>query len=201
VGAVVIVVALIAGAFFVGSAAGGLSLFGSVGGEPYTEVGDTVVESVRSMARLTSVEMVEYTTIEKGTDHGWLNWANKDQIFMLAVARIGAGVDLQGLSPSAFDVDESGVVWVELPPAEVMYVALDNRATQVYDRDTGLFTEGNPQLESEARLAAEGILRQSALDHGILDVAQENAETAVRELLLALGYDDVRFVAPLAVGE
>ena len=37
--------------------------------------------------------MVEYTTIEKGNDFGWLNWARGDRIFLFAVARIGAGVE------------------------------------------------------------------------------------------------------------
>ena len=198
IGSTVIAAVLIVGAFFIGNALQGFSLFGG-GGTPYTEVGPSVVDSVKSMAQLTTVEMVEYTTIEKGTDRGWLNWASRDQIFMLAVARIGAGVDLEALSPGDFTVDEAtGSVRVRLPEADIVYVALDNKATQVYNRETGIFTSGDPQLESEARLVAEEILLQSALDDGILDTAQENAETAIRELLLGLGYENVVFVRPVA---
>ena len=156
-----------------------------------------MIDSVQSMARLTTVEMVEYTTIEKGNDHGWLNWAREDRIMMLAVARIGAGVDLEALSPGAFEVDvDTGIVTVALPPAQIMYIALDNTATQVFDRDTGLFTSGDPQLETDARQVAEEVLRAAALEHGILVEAQEHARVAITELLLGLGYEEVRFADP-----
>ena len=197
-GTAVIVIVLIAGAYFVGGAAGSWNPFGGTGGNPYTEVGPTVIDSVQSMARLTTVEMVEYTTVEKGNDHGWLNWAKKDRLTMLAVARIGAGVDLEQLSPGAFQVDtDTGVVTVELPPALITYIALDNTATQVFDRDTGLFTSGDPQLETDARQVAELVLREAALEHGILLQAAEHARVAITELLVGLGYSEVQFADPL----
>jgi CubicO group peptidase (beta-lactamase class C family) len=196
-GTAVIVVVLIAGAYFVGSAADGWNPFGESGATPYTDVGPAVVESVQSMARLTTVEMVEYTTIEKGNDHGWLNWAREDRLAMLAVARIGAGVDLEQLSPGAFAVDiDTGAVTVQLPPAQITYVALDNAATQVFGRDTGIFTSGDPQLESDARQVAEEVLRGAALEHGILEEAEENARVVITELLMGLGYTEVHFATP-----
>jgi hypothetical protein len=168
--------------------------FGWFGGNEYTVVGDTVVESVRRLSELTSVEMVEYTTIEKGNDYGWLNWARGDKIFMFAVARIGAGVDLSKLTPDSFSVSDEGDVTIYLPPAEILYQAIDNEATRVYDRDTGLFTSGDPRLESEARLAAEQILVGQAVEHGILDTAADNAAIALRGFLSGLGYESVSFV-------
>ena len=70
---------------------------------------------------------------------------------------------------------------------------MDNDATQVYDRDTGFLTSGDPRLESDARAAAEDVLVQAALDHGILQIAEDNAETALREFLRGLGYERVIF--------
>jgi hypothetical protein len=198
-GTAVVVIVLIAGALFVGSA-GSWNPF-SAPGTPYTDVGPAVIESVQSMARLTTVEMVEYTTIENGTDHGWMNWAREDRISMLAVARIGAGVDLERLSPGSFDVDaETGVVTVELPPAQITYVAMDDTASRVFDRATGLFTDGDPQLESRARRIASGVLEEAALEHGILAEAADHARVAVAELLRGLGYADVKFVDGRADG-
>ena len=94
-GSIVIAAVLIAGLFFLGANLAGWSPLKGLGGEPYTQVGPTVVDSVRDVAKLTTVEMVEYTTVEKGNDFGWLNWARGDRIFLFAVARIGAGVDMQ----------------------------------------------------------------------------------------------------------
>jgi hypothetical protein len=197
IGAIVIAGVLIRGAFFIGSAFSGFSLFGS--GEEYTEVGQSVVEQVRNVAKLTTVEVVESTTIEKGNDFGWLNWARGDRVFMLAVAHIGAGIDFERFYSGSFDVDtESGTVTVEMPPAQITYISLDNEQTQVIDRSTGLLTKGDAQLESDARQVAEQVLRESAIEAGILDRADKNARSVIEGLLLELGYTRVVFVESAA---
>lgn len=194
-GSILIAAILIAGVFFIVSNITNWGPFKGIGGEPYTQVGPAVVESVRDVAQLTTVEMVEYTTVEKGNDFGWLNWARGDRIFLFAVARIGGGVDMDLMSTESFQVDEeAGSVTVELPPAQIIFVEVDTDATQVYDRDTGLFTKGDTQLESEARQVAEEILVNAALEHGILEKATANAETTIERFLLGLGYAEVVFV-------
>lgn len=196
-GSILIAAVLIAGIFFAGANLAGWGPFKGLGGEPYTQVGPTVVESVRDVAKLTTVEMVEYTTVEKGNDFGWLNWARGDRIFLFAVARIGGGVDMERVTTSNFEVDEeTGSVTVQLPPAEVLFVEVDSEATQVYDRDTGLFTKGDSQLESDARQVAEEVLVNAALEHGILEKAQHNAELTIENFLRGVGYTDVTFIAP-----
>jgi len=191
-GSLVIAAVLVIGAFFIGNVFSGFSLFG---GEEFTEVGPTVVDSVKALAELTTVEMVEYTTVEKGNDSGWLNWATGDRIFLFAVAQIGAGIDFDRVYTENFSVDsDTGRVTVELPPATIQYVAVDNERTKVFDRDTGLFTSGDPQLESDARAVAEGVLVQAALDKGILTEAEANAKETLTRFLEGLGYTEVVFV-------
>jgi Protein of unknown function (DUF4230) len=161
--------------------------------EPFENIGPTVVRSIRSLANLTTVEYVEYTIVEKGTESGILNWATGDSLTLLAVARIGAGVDLSALGTESFVVDqEAGVVTVVLPPAEIQYIAVDNEATQVLDRSTGLFTQGDPRLETDARRVAEDVLVDQALATGIIEDAAENAVEVLTNFLLGLGYTDVR---------
>ena len=203
VGAVIVAVALLVGVLKVGSALvdkipdvdlPGVTEVMDVVVEPrpYEEIGPAVVESIRSLAELTTVEFVEYTTIEKGTDNSWLRWARGDGLQMLAVAEVGAGVDLAKLNAASFHVDPAtGVVAVSLPRAEIFYGALDNEATRVIDRKNGLFTGGDAQLETEARRAAEEALVQKALDEGIIRAAQVNAEQVLTTFLKGLGYTDV----------
>ncbi len=199
IGAIVIAGVLILGAFFIGSAFSGFSIFG--GGDEYTDVGQSVVEQVRNVAELTTVEVVESTTIEKGNDFGWLNWARGDRVFMFAVANIGAGIDFERFYSGSFQVDrESGTVTVEMPPAEITYISLDSEQTQVIDRSTGLFTKGNAQLESDARQIAEQVLQEAAIEAGILNLAEKNARNIIEGLLLELGYTRVVFVEPKAEG-
>ena len=159
--------------------------------EPYEEIGPVVITSIRDMAQLTTVETVQYAIVEKGTDAGWLSWARGDSIRLFAVAKIGAGVDLGRMTVRDFAVDEQGVVEVRLPAAEIVYVAPDNEATQVLERDLGLLTRGDPRLETEARRVADEVLVQAALDGGILGQAEANAHTVLTNFLMSLGYRDV----------
>ncbi len=159
--------------------------------EPYEEIGPVVVTSIRDLANLTTVEVVEYTIVEKGTDSSWLDWARGDSLRLFAVANIGAGVDLSQVTIRDVSVDQSGVVEITIPAAEIQYVAVDNDATQILERDVGLLTKGDPRLETDARQVAEEVLVQSALESGILDKAEDNARNVLTDFLLSLGYQDV----------
>lgn len=159
--------------------------------EPYEEIGPVVVTSIRDLASLTTVEFVEYTIVEKGTDSSWLDWARGDSLRLFAVANIGAGVDLSQVTIRDVSVDEAGVVEITIPAAEIQYVAVDNDATQILERDVGLLTKGDPRLETDARQVAEEVLVQSALEAGILQKAEDNARTVLTDFLLSLGYQDV----------
>jgi hypothetical protein len=193
-GAAVIIGILLAGVVFAGlkMVNWNIPLPSFIAGESFEDVGPTVVESLQELSELTTVEMIEHTTIEKGEDYGWLNVVRGDRLFLFAVARVGAGVDLSDLTAESFVVDnENGTVLVRLPAPEITYSYLDSEATRVVDRDTGLLHKGDPQLESEARRQAESILTEQALAAGILETAQENAELAISEFLHGLGYNHV----------
>jgi hypothetical protein len=159
--------------------------------EPYEEIGPVVVTAIRDLARLTTIESVQYTIVEKGTDAGWLAWARGDSVRLFAVATIGAGVDLKQVTIRDISLGEDGVVELVLPSAEIQYVAVDSDATQILDRETGLFTKGDPQLESEARRVADEVLVEGALEAGLLTQAEDNARTVLTDFLLSLGYSDV----------
>jgi Protein of unknown function (DUF4230) len=159
--------------------------------EPYEEIGPVVISSIRDMSNLTTVETVQYTIVDKGTDRGWLEWARGDSLQLFAVAKIGAGIDMSGISVQNVSLDDQGVVEITVPAAEIQYVSVDNEATQILDRETGLFTKGDPRLETDARQVAEEVLVQAALDEGVLVDAEANARQILTDFLLGLGYRDV----------
>lgn len=159
--------------------------------EPYEEIGPVVISSIRDMSNLTTVETVQYTIVDKGTDQGWLEWARGDSLQLFAVARIGAGIDMSGISVQNVSMDDQGVVEITVPAAEIQYVSVDNEATQILDRETGLFTKGDPRLETDARQVAEEVLVQAAVDDGVLTDAEANARQVLTDFLLGLGYRDV----------
>jgi hypothetical protein len=159
--------------------------------EPYEEIGPVTITAIRDLAQLTTVETVQYTIVEKGTDEGWLAWARGDSLRMFAVARIGAGVDLAQLTVRDVTVDENGVVELQVPVAEIQYVDPDEDATQVLERDLGIFTSGDPGLESDVRRISDEVLVENAVNEGILEQAEENARSVLTDFLLSLGYNDV----------
>ena len=159
--------------------------------EPYEEIGPVTITAIRDLAQLTTVETVQYTIVEKGTDEGWLAWARGDSLRMFAVARIGAGVDLAQLTVRDVSVDENGVVELRVPSAEIQYADPDEDATQILERDVGIFTSGDPGLESDVRRIADEVLVDNAIDEGILERAEENAQSVLTDFLLSVGYTDV----------
>lgn len=159
--------------------------------EPYEEIGPVTITAIRDLARLTTVETVQYTVVEKGTDEGWLAWARGDSLRMFAVARIGAGVDLGELTVRDVTVDEDGVVELQVPAATIQYVDPDEDATQVLERDVGIFTSGDPGLESDVRRIADEVLVDNAIEQGILEEAEANARSVLTDFLLSTGYRDV----------
>ena len=82
--------------------------------EPYQDISPAMIDSIQAMSSLTTVEYTEHTTIERGTDSSWLDWARGDTIVMLAVADIGAGVSLEDMTVDSFIVEQSsGVVQIQ----------------------------------------------------------------------------------------
>jgi len=151
----------------------------------------TVVREVRSLARLETIQYSLEKVITAETGQGPFGFLFGDRLLFVAHGVVIAGVDLGRMSPDDVEFDDLGRVILRLPPAEIFITALDNEKSYVYDRDTGLLRHGDVELESAARRAAEMSLRQAALDDGILEQAQTNAEAYLYRLLRSLGYPDV----------
>jgi len=91
---------------------------------------------------------------------------------------------------------QNGVLHVRLPASEIFVATLDNEKSYVYDRELGLLTHGDEDLETKARQVAEAEILRSAIEDGILDRAYDNAETYLESLLKNLGYQEIVFDQP-----
>ncbi|MEX2279052.1 MAG: DUF4230 domain-containing protein [Acidimicrobiia bacterium] len=194
---VVVLVGIGVGGILVGRGIGTVDGWASriFGEGEVTELGPVTISAMQELAQLTTFEMVEYTVVEKSDDRGWLNWATGDSVTMFVVARIGAGVDLSAMTLASIDADPvTGVAVIRLPAPEIVFVDVDEEQTTVYDRDTGIFTSGNPNLEQAARLAAEEVLVAAALDGGLIERAGEEARTVITTFVETLGYSDVTVI-------
>jgi hypothetical protein len=153
----------------------------------------TIIHEVNALARL---ETIQYTiekviTVEQGQDV--LAPLFGDRLLFVAHGYVTAGIDMAKLDEADMWLQD-GVLNVRLPDAEVFDATLDNEQSYVYDRETGLLTHGNPDLETLARQAAEQQILQAALDDGILEQARQNAELFLDRFFEALGYPQVIFL-------
>jgi hypothetical protein len=158
----------------------------------------SIVHEVRALARLETIQYSVEKVITAETGQEFLGFLFGDRLLLVAHGTVIAGVDLDKIGTDDVEADEAGRVTLVLPPAEIFTTVLDNEKSYIYDRDVGLLRRGDIQLESAARLAAEREIERTALEDGILDQAQVNAEAYLYRLLRSLGFADVtiRWEAP-----
>lgn len=112
----------------------------------------------------------------------------EESILLMVQGEARAGVDLSRVQSRDIRYTGSRSVMVTLPPAKLFGAALDEKETKVWDRSITWWTPWvpyDPDLEHKARLQAIDDIRAAALNMGILDQAQKNAETAIRDFLRA----------------
>jgi hypothetical protein len=153
----------------------------------------TIIHSVRSLARLETIQYSVEKVITAESGQGPFGFLFGDRLLLVAHGVVIAGLDLSKLGPQDLSLENS-VLKVRLPATEIFIATLDNEKTYIYDRDTGILTKGNIQLETAARQAAEKEIEQAALEDGILDQARQNGESYLLRLFLQLGYPEVIFV-------
>jgi hypothetical protein len=152
----------------------------------------TIIHEIRSLARLETIQYSVEKVITAETRQDVFGPLFGDKLLFVAHGVVIAGVDLDKLTPQDFG-REGNVLNLRLPQAEVFIVTLDNEKSYVYDRQTGLLTKGDINLETLARQAAEDEILKAALQDGILKLAQQNADYYLARLLQNLGYADVVF--------
>lgn len=154
----------------------------------------TIVHEVQELARLETMQYTVEKVIIAETGQGPFGFLFGDRLLLVAHGVVIAGVDLSKLEVEDLWIDNAGHVVMRLPESEIFITSLDNEKSYVYDRDTGLLTHGDVNLEATARMAAEEEIERAALEDGILAQAQLNAENYLYRMMRSLGFPDVIFV-------
>jgi hypothetical protein len=152
----------------------------------------TYINEVRALARLETIQYSIEKVITAETGQGTFDFLFGDRMLFVAHGVVIAGIDMEKIGPDQLRL-ENGVLYVTLPPAEIFVATLDNQKSYVYDRETGFLNKGVQDLETLARQSAEDEIRKAALDDGILQQAQTNAENYLFRFFQSLGYDNVIF--------
>ena len=153
-----------------------------------------VVERIQSLNRLETVVYSLDSVVEGDKSSPVLpDILAGDKILLVVHGQSIAGIDLSKLKPEDVRIDgaDSRSIHVNLPPSEIFATTLDNQATRVYARTTGLLVPADQNLESDTRTKAQHQLQEAALSDGILDAARKNARATVSALLFSFGFQHV----------
>lgn len=154
----------------------------------------TIVHQINDMARLqtASYELEKVVTADSQQD-GLVDMLLGESMVFVAYGKVYAGVDLQEMSEQDLVVVDPDTVMVHLPEAQIFtdIPVLDNTQSYVADRDTGLLTKGDAELETRVRQAGEAAILEAAQNSDILERATFNAQQAITQLLQGLGFTEI----------
>jgi Protein of unknown function (DUF4230) len=164
------------------------------GPAPISVQGTTILEGIRKMSDLATVRF-NYSNLVTSQRElpEILKGLYGDRLVLVAVGYITAGIDLRQMTVSSITT-QGDTMTITLPPPQLLACALDEKASYVVSRDTGVFSRPAPNLDQEARRFAVGEFRKAATDSDILPQAQANAETLIRSFVTSLGIKNVKIV-------
>ncbi len=156
----------------------------------------TVIKQIQSLNKLeTSIFTIE-KVIEVGkSGNAFDQFLYGDRILLIAHGQVIGGFDLSKLSEEDVEIN-GGTLKIQMPSPEILVSKLDNDETRVYDRQQGLLTKGDKELESTARLEAENVIRGAACTGGILQEAEKNGRNQLTSLFKSLGFETVIIEIP-----
>lgn len=155
-----------------------------------------VVREAIPLNRLQTTTMVIDQMIQGRTEGNALQeWLFRDELLIQVRGEVIAGVDLSKLTEQDI-VIEGEHITINLPPSEIFITRIDESKTTVYERDTGLFTNGDPNLEGQARQYAEQGLLPAACQREILQQAALQAQTNITSLVKMFNFTQVTVNAP-----
>jgi hypothetical protein len=155
----------------------------------------TVVQQVRSLARLETIQYSVQQVITAESGQGTWGFLFGDRLLLVAHGKVIAGIDLTKMQAMDIRIDSTnGTVSMILPPAEIFSAALENDKTYVYSRESAVFAPSQKDLETAARKDAEQRIRNAALEDGILDAAMTNGQAFLQRFVMSLGFRQVVFL-------
>ena len=153
----------------------------------------TYINEIRALARLETIQYSVEKVITGEINGGTFSALFGDRILFVGHGTVIAGIDMDKLTPENMRY-ENGVLTVQLPPTEIFIATLDNEKSYVYDRQTGVLSKPDPNLETQVRQVAEQEILKAALEDGILEQAKINAEAYLLKFFSALGFPNTIFV-------
>ena len=152
----------------------------------------TYITEIRALARLETIQYSVSQVVSGELNQGTLGFAFGTKILVVVHGSVIAGIDMEKLRPEDMRYDGS-VLYVYLPPAEILAVTLDTEKIEVYTVQEGLLADVDPSLVIDTLQGGQDKILSAALEDGILVQAKANAENYLCRFFSALGFDNVIF--------
>lgn len=151
-----------------------------------------VVKQLQALNRYETTSFTIEKIIEADTNEGnaFREFLFGDKILLIANGEVIGGFDLSSLSDEDIKIDGKHIT-VNLPAPQILVTRLDSEKTRVYDRRQGLLAQGDKDLETQARVAAEQSIREAACQSGVLNEASTNGRTQLETILKTVGFETV----------
>jgi hypothetical protein len=189
-------IALVAAAFLIGLAIAALLAMKILRGSSTPKFANTpsVVVQIQSLSDLVTVkyviEKVIFAETPKTTTIDQLLPGRDDKIILLAHGIVKAGVNLSRVNSEDVETSDQ-TIRITIPQATLTDQYLDENATQVLDRRTGLLRTYDLKLEQQARQEAVAQIARAARQSGIEREANERARQQLTTFFKSLGYKEV----------
>ena len=154
--------------------------------------GGTILQ-IRSLNRLETQSFAAERVIEAKVERGNpLDLLLGDRLLLIASGEVVAGVDLSKLRDGDVTISPDGKsITLKLPPSEIFSKKLDNDRTRVYDRQQGVLSPDNKDLETQARSQAEVEILNAACESNIMQKAADDARRSMEQFLKLLDFAQV----------
>ena len=152
----------------------------------------TYINEVRALARLETIQYSVSQVMTGELNQGTFDFAFGTKILVVVHGTVIAGIDMEKLLPEDMRMD-NGVLYVNLPPAEILATTLNTEKTEVYTLQEGLLVDVDPNLVLTTIQGGQDKIVSVALEDGILQQAEKNAESYLYRFFTALGYSNVIF--------
>jgi hypothetical protein len=164
-----------------------------------TVSGPVILSAIQSQAKLETTSMV--LANDQDISKMWgVEGACQESLTYLSYYTVTAGVDLANITSTDIVLAGNGdpaqtAVTLTLPAANVLHVELDTQRSRVVHSAASIISQlcGTqlPAMVLEAQTNLRNIALDSALQQGIITMAEDQASFEVRKILLLLGFTNV----------
>ena len=153
----------------------------------------TYIYQIQALARLETIQYSVQQVVEVDYQQGTFGYFFGNKILCQVKANIIAGINMQMLQPGDMQF-QNDILYVKLPPTEIFTNAVDESKTKIFDIQTGLLADPDPNQALDCIVAAKEVILMAAMEDNILGQAQINAEAFLIRFFAALGFTSTIFV-------